>query len=398
MTATLLVTNVRPPHGNTIDLLVGDGRIQSAGPGLSAPADATVVDAENRLLLPGLVDAHAHLDKNLLGLPWYRHEAGRSLQDMIAQERVARRELRIDVGKQAAAQIRREIAAGTTHIRTGVDVDTDGRLRAVEGVLQAKQDFASAITLQIVAFPQSGMVVRPGTVELMEEALRSGADVVGGIDPSLIDRDPVEHVDSVFRLAERYDRDIDVHLHEPGELGAFAIELIVERTRALGWQGRVVIGHAFCLGDLPDPYLGHLIDQLAEQRIAIASNGASGMTPYPPVKRLREQGVVVCSGLDGVRDTWGPMNGPDMLLRAYILAFRNGLTADDELELVLEIATSGGAAALRAADYGLSAGCRADFVVLDGENQVEALVERPPRWLVVNQGRIVARQGGVALV
>ncbi len=333
------------------------------------------------------------MDKNLLGRPWFRHEAGRGLQDMIAEERAARLALGIDVRAQAAIQIRREIAAGTTHIRTGVDVDTDGRLRAFEGLRRAKQDFASAITIQIVAFPQSGMLVRPGTVELMEEALRNGADVVGGIDPSLIDRDPVEHVEAVFRLAERYDRDVDIHLHEPGELGAFSIELIAERTRVLGWQGRVAIGHAFCLGDVSDAYLGRLIELLVENRIAVASNGASGRTPQPPIKRLREQGVVVCSGLDGVRDTWAPTNTPDMLLRAYLLAFRNGLSADDELELVLDVATYGGAAALRAADYGLTPGCRADFVLVDGENHVEALVERPPRWLVVNQGRIVARQG-----
>jgi cytosine/adenosine deaminase-related metal-dependent hydrolase len=390
---TLLVKNVRPPRGEAIDLLVVDGRIQSTGPGLSAGSDATVIDGENRLVMPGLVDAHAHLDKNLLGLPWFPHKAGRGLQEMIAQERTARLELGIDFRKQAAAQIRREIAAGTTHIRTGVDVDTEGRLRAFEGVQRAKEDFAAAITIQIVAFPQSGMLVRPGTVELMEEALRNGADVVGGIDPSLIDRDPVEHVNTVFRLAERHDRDIDFHLHELGELGAFSIELIAERTRTLGWQGRVVIGHAFCLGDLTDPYLGRVFDLLAENRIAIDSNGVGGMTPYPPVKRLREQGVVVCTGIDGVRDTWAPMNVPDMLLRAYILAFRNGLTADEELELVLDVATNGGATVLRAADYGLSPGARADFLVMNGQNHIEALIERPPRWLVVNHGRVVAREG-----
>ncbi|MBV9355859.1 MAG: hypothetical protein JO023_10070, partial [Chloroflexi bacterium] len=135
MTGTLLVKKVRPPRGEAIDLLVVDGRIQSVGSDLPMPADATVVDGEHRLLLPGLVDAHGHVDKNLLGLPWFRHEGGRSLQDMIAQERAARLALGIDVRAQAAIQIRREIGAGTTHIRTGVDVDTDGRLRAFDDVL-----------------------------------------------------------------------------------------------------------------------------------------------------------------------------------------------------------------------------------------------------------------------
>jgi cytosine/adenosine deaminase-related metal-dependent hydrolase len=102
--------------------------------------------------------------------------------------------------------------------------------------------------MQLVAFPQSGMLVRPGTVELLEEALKMGADCIGGPDPSVVDRDPVRHLDAIFGLADRYGVEVDIHLHEPGALGAFAVELIVERTRALSLQGRVTISHVFCLG------------------------------------------------------------------------------------------------------------------------------------------------------
>jgi cytosine/adenosine deaminase-related metal-dependent hydrolase len=182
-------------------------------------------------------------------------------------------------------------------------------------------------------------------------------------------------------------------MHELGELGGFAIDLIAEWTRALGWPGRVVNAHTFCLGDLDDPYLGRLIDLLVENRIGITSSGVGGRTPSPPVNRLRKQGVVVSSGLDGVRDTWAPMNMPDMLLRAYVVAYPNGLTSDDELELALDIATHGGATVLRSPDYELAPGCYADFVVMDGENHIAALIERPLRWLVVRHGRVVARQG-----
>ena len=130
--------------------------------------------------------------------------------------------------------------------------------------------------MQIVAFPQSGMLVRPGTVELLEEALAQGAEVVGGLDPSTIDRDPAEHLDTIFGLAEKYDVDVDIHLHEPGDLGAFSVELIAERTQVLGWQGRVVISHALCLGGIDEPYLDRLIDLLLEDDIAIMSHGPSG--------------------------------------------------------------------------------------------------------------------------
>ena len=137
--------------------------------------------------------------------------------------------------------------------------------------------------------------------------------------------------------------DVDIHLHEPGELGAFAVELIAERTKVLGWRGRVVISHALCLGGVEDAYLGRLIDLLLENDIAIMSHGPSGPRPFPPVKRLREAGVCMCAGNDGVRDSWGPLNMPDMLLRAFLLAYRNGLRRDDEIELVLDIVTYGGA-------------------------------------------------------
>ncbi len=147
----------------------------------------------------------------------------------------------------------------------------------------------------------------------------------------------------IFGLAERYDRDIDIHLHEPGELGAFAVELIAERTKALGWQGRVVISHALCLGGVDEPISGRLIELLLENDIAIMSHGPSGLRPVPSVKRLREAGVRICTGNDGIRDAWGPLNMPDMLLRSFIIAYRNNLRRDDEIEMVLDIATHGGA-------------------------------------------------------
>jgi cytosine/creatinine deaminase len=324
MGSELIVTNVRPMGGEAIDVRVVDGRIEAMAPGLAAASkDATVVDGAGGLLFPGFVDAHTHMDKTLLGLGWNRHEVGPALLDKIENERRLRRERQIDAHAQSARQARLAIAAGTTHIRTHVDIDTEVGLSGLEGVMRTRADFADALTMQIVAFPQSGMLVRPGTVELMDAALRAGADVVGGLDPSTIDRDPVGHLDTVFRLAEKHDVDVDIHLHELGELGAFAVELIAERTKRLGWQGRVTISHALCLGGVDDAYLNRLIDLLLENRIAIMSHGPSGTRPFPPVKRLHEAGVRLCAGNDGVRDAWGSLNSADMLMRAFLIAYRN---------------------------------------------------------------------------
>lgn len=393
MTRDMLVRNVRPRNSDAIDVLVRAGKISLTGTGLAAPDGVEAIDGGGRLLFPGLIDAHTHMDKTLLGLGWYRNEVGPTLMDKIENERALRRERGIDSHEQSSRHARRAIADGTTHIRTFVDIDTEINLKGFEGTMHMREDFKDALDVQIVAFPQSGMLVRPGTVELLEEALRQGADVIGGLDPSSVDRDPAKHLDVIFDLAERYDRDIDIHLHEPGDLGAFSIELIAERTKALGWQGRVVISHAIALGQVDDAYLDRLIALLLENDITIMSHGPSGLRPVPSVMRLRNAGVRMCTGNDGIRDAWGPLNMPDMLLRSFILAYRNNLRRDDEIEEVLDIATYGGARVLGDTEYGLEPGCWADFVLVDGETHVEAVIERPKRHLVVKHGRVVARDG-----
>lgn len=394
MSGELLVQNVRKLGGEQFDLLVRDGQFVAIGEQLAATdPDAQVIDGNGRLLFPGFVDAHTHMDKTLIGMAWYRNEVGPSLLDKIENERRLRMEQGIDSHQQSSRHARIAVATGTTHIRTFVDIDTEVKLGGFEGVLKTREDFKGALDIQIVAFPQSGMLVRPGTVELMEESLRNGADVVGGLDPSSIDRDPARHLDVIFELAQKYDVDVDIHLHEPGELGAFSVELIAERTRALGMQGRVVISHALCLGTIEDSYLDRLIELLLENQITIMSHGPSGLRPAPSVMRLRNAGVAMCTGNDGIRDAWGPLNMPDMLLRSFIIAYRNNLRRDDEIEEVLDIATYGGARVIGDDAYGLEVGNKADFVLVDGETHVEAVIERPARWLVVKGGRIVAREG-----
>jgi cytosine/adenosine deaminase-related metal-dependent hydrolase len=239
MSNDLLVKRVRPLGGETVDVLVVDGVIRHMAAELAPPDPATpVLDGQEQLLLPGLVNAHAHIDKNLLGRPWHTNQVpGLRLQDFTDNERRLRRELNLSTHTQSTLEVRAAVAAGVTHIRTHVDVDTDAGLAHMEGVLATRAEHQESITLQTVAFPQSGMLVRPGTVELLEEALKLGAEVMGGLDPSVIDRDPVRHLDTIFGLAERYGVELDIHLHEPGTLGAFAVELIAERTRALGMHG-----------------------------------------------------------------------------------------------------------------------------------------------------------------
>lgn len=389
-----LIRNVRPLDGSTIDLAIADGRIVAIGPDAAAGLRATeMVDGAGMLVFPGLIDAHTHMEKTLMGLPWHRNEVGPTLVDMIENERRVRREEEIDFHEQSLRHARAAIAVGTTHIRSHVDIDTEIGLRAFHGLQQTQQEMAPYLTTQIVAFPQSGMLVRPGTVELLEQALKDGADVMGGLDPCSMDRDPKGHLDTIFGFADRYGVEVDIHIHEPGDLGAFSIDLALDRTEALGMQGKVVLSHAFALGQVDQARLDGLVERILALDVAVMTHGPGGHRAVPNIKQLRAAGVRLCSGNDGIQDAWNPLQRPDMLERAYIMAYRNNLRRDDDIEGVIDIVTHGNAHILGDNDYGLREGAWADLVLVPGENHVAAVVERRPRTLVMKHGVVTARDG-----
>lgn len=395
MSNDLLIRNVRPMGGETVDLLVTGGRIARMAAGIDAPG-VPVEDGGGALAIPGLVEAHTHLDKTLWGMGWRPNQAGPRLLDRIDNERAVKKAWDIDPARQSARQVALSVSKGTTHIRSHVDVDTEVGLWGIEGVMETRDRLRDAAFVEIVAFPQSGLLRRPGTLELMDRALAMGAEVVGGLDPCAIDRDPKGHLDAIFGLAEKHGKPIDIHLHEPGTMGAFSFELILERTRALGMQGKVTVSHAFALG-APDPALvDPLIERLAAERVWIMTT-APAATVAPPVRRLIEAGVHVCSGSDGIRDTWGPYGNADMLERAMFVGMKNGFRHDPDLAMALAVCTTEGAAVMGVADYGLAVGKSADLVLVEGETLAEAVVSRPVRRLVVKGGRIVARDGAALL-
>ncbi len=391
MTASLLLKNVRPYAGPALDILVENGRIARMGKDIAAPAGVAVEDGRGEIVIPGLVEAHTHLDKSLWGQPWYTNEVGPKLLDKIDNERQSKKRLDIDPARQSARQSIQSSLMGSTHIRSHVDVDTEHGLWGVEGVMQTRDAYRDIVDIELVAFPQSGLLRRPGTLELMDAAMKAGCEIVGGLDPCAIDRDPKGHLDAVFALCQTYGKPLDIHLHEPGEMGLFSFELIVERTRALGMKGQVTVSHAFCLGTDPaqvDP----LIEELVALDIAIMTT-APASRPAPPVKKLLAAGVRVCSGSDGIRDTWGPYGNADMLERAMFVGLRNNFRRDDELRLALDVCTTEGAKVMEIADYGLAEGKAADLVVLPGETVAEAIVTRSPKRRVLKRGKVVARDG-----
>ncbi|MBS0340253.1 MAG: amidohydrolase family protein, partial [Proteobacteria bacterium] len=201
-------------------------------------------------------------------------------------------------------------------------------------------------------------------------------------------------LDVLMAIAKRHDKPVDIHLHEPGAMGAFSLGLILDRTEALGMQGKVVISHGFCLGDVPAPERDALLARMARLGVALVTSAPPSRI-VPQLGACRAAGVVLAGGNDGIRDTWSPYGKPDMLERAMLIGMRYNLRRDDELLLALECVTDAGARACGFADYGLAPGARADLVLVDAQTVAEAVAQRPVRRLVVSGGRVVARDGSL---
>ncbi|MBM1815052.1 amidohydrolase family protein [Pseudosulfitobacter pseudonitzschiae] len=388
----LLLKNLRLMGADPVDVLIEGGRISQIAAAIAPRTDDTVEQCAGAIALPGLVDAHAHLDKTLWGMPWHPHAQGKSLQQMIDTERSLRHELDMDAARQSARQVTLALSKGTTAIRSHVDIDTDHGLKMFEGVAETRARFADVMQIEIVAFPQSGMMIRPGTVELMDQALRDGADIVGGLDPSGIDRDPKGQLDAIFGLAEKHGKPVDIHLHEAGELGAFSLDMILDRTQALAMQGKVTVSHAFCLGMNDTSRVNAQLDRIAALGVSLATT-APASRPVPSVAACRERGIAICAGNDGIRDTWTPYGNACMLERAMLVGLRNNFRADTEVAWALDTCTTYGARVMELDGYGLEVGCRADLVLVEVPALSEAVTQRPARRLVISGGQIVARDG-----
>lgn len=383
--------NATLPDGSRCDIDVEGGRIAALLP--ASPATPDAVDLGGTLVLPPLVDGHIHLDKTLLGLPWVPNQAaGNQVSDRIEAERRVRAARTVPEFETGSNLVRQVIASGTLHIRTHVDVDNQLGLRNLHEVLKIRDHFRDLVTIEIVAFPQSGILRSPGTAALLDEAIAQGADLVGGLDPVSIDGDLDAHLDAVFTIAERRGIGVDIHLHDGGEAGLSQILAIAERTEASGLQGKVAVSHAFALGSVSIDRVTRAADVLARAGVAIMSHGPGGAT-IPPLKLLRERGVEVFGGSDNIRDAWSPFGNGDMLERAMLIGYRANFRHDEELALALDMVTAAAARVLGLADYGFKVGGPADFVTVEATTLAEAVATRKRRNLVVKSGRIVARDG-----
>jgi cytosine deaminase len=391
----VLYANARLPDGNQHHIEVEGGRITALLPISAPPTGKDTIDLGGAFVMPPLVDGHIHLDKTLLGLPWVPNQAtGNRVADRIEAERKVRASRTLPEVETGSNLVRQVMASGTLHMRTHVDIDNQLGLRNLQEILKVRERFRDLVTIEIVAFPQSGVLRSPGTAELLDAAISEGADLVGGLDPIGIDGDLDGHLDAIFGVAAKHGVGVDIHLHDGGESGIAQMLAIAQRTEAAGLQGKVAISHAFALGSVPTESAARTADVLAKTRIAIMSHGPGGAT-IPPLKLLKEHGVEVFGGSDNIRDAWSPFGNGDMLDRAMMIAYRANFRHDHELALAFEMVTDAGARVLGLADYGLKVGGAADFVAVEAESVAEAVATRRRRKLVVKAGRVIAQDGAL---
>ncbi|GAA1789962.1 amidohydrolase [Leucobacter iarius] len=386
--------------GTPSDIAVIDGRIAALGPNaaevLAGVAHETL-DARGVTAFPTLVDAHIHVDKTTWGGAWVSREPMSSMLDFITADAALQQRTRAEtpVVERAGALMRHAVSRGTRAMRAQVDVAPAHGLLNVEGVAAARRELADALDVQIVAFPQMGILREPGTAELLERSIEAGADIVGGIDPIGVDGDLDGQLDTVFGIARATGAGIDFHLHDDGEIGAEQVLAIAERTARLGLQGRVTLGHVFAYENASPATIARMNRAVVDAGIVLVTVALGG-EPVLPVYALRDAGVGVALGSDGVRDSWSPFGNAEMIERCHLLAYRLEVFTDPDLQHAFDIAAHEGARLMGLPESRLRIGDPADLMLADAVHAPQLIVDRPVPLAVVKAGRVVAREGRYA--
>lgn len=380
-----LFINGRGRQGQPLALGVQDGVFAYVGAPAQAPEAVEVVDLAGELVLPGLVDGHLHLDKGFVGDRWQPHQPAVSLRERLRLEKEALARAR-PVAERAEALLQQAASFGTVALRSHVDVDASTGLTHLHAIMQLRERWRHRMHIELVAFPQAGVMSCPGSADVLRAAVAEGVDVVGGIDPTALDGDAAGQLDVIFELAAQHGRKLDIHLHEPGEQGLAQLRRIAARTRSLGLAGRVAVSHAYALGQVDWATAEPVAHLLADADVAIMTN-APGQQAFPPILRLREAGVRVFAGNDNIRDAWWPYGNGDMLQRAMLIGYRSGFNTDEQLLVALDLATQEAARVLGLAHYGLQVGAPADFLVLPEPCAAAAVASGGPRRRVVRRGQ-----------
>jgi cytosine/creatinine deaminase len=386
------------------DIAVQDGQFARIEHELSADTAAREIEANGNLVVPPFIDSHVHLDAVLtVGEPRY-NSSGTLLEGIQIWSERKPSLTHEDVKRRALEEIRWEVAQGTLHIRSHVDV-CDPNLTALRALLEVREEVRDICNLQLVAFPQDGILSFPNGRELLRQAMELGCDVVGGIPHYEWTRDMgVEDVHYAFALAKEFNRDIDCHCDETDDPISRFTEVMAADTIEQGWQGRVTASHCTAMHSYDNAYAFKLMRLLARAQVNVVANPFDNVVlqgrfdTYPKrrgitrVKELLAGAVNVSLGHDSIMDPWFPLGKGDMLAAAQLALFLCHMSGYEEINDVLDLITTNAARTLRIQDqYGIEEGKPADFLVLDAPSAFEALRLIPARLHVFKGGREVAQ-------
>ena len=400
----MLIKNAKLRNqSDLMDVAVDDGKIKEIGKRVLCEAD-TVVDAEGRLVTSSFIEPHIHLDKNNV-LDEMPDAKVVTLQDAIDIQAIAKKNYSVErIVKRGSDVVNRAIVNGTLNIRSHIDLDDVAGIVTYDGVAALKEKYKGVCDIQIVAFPQVGLIKCPMAKELMEEAMKRGADVVGGMPANENSPDDSrEHVKFCFDLAEKYDADVDMHVEETDDTFYRTLEMVADEALKRGYIGRVTAGHTCALAAYDDHYASYVIEKVAKAGMRTITNPPTnlvleGRNDKQPIRRgitrvkeLLAAGVTVCFGQDNLNDTFYPFGAANSLQLANLTGHAAQMTAPDEIEKLYDMITVDAAKILGLEDYGLEIGKNANLVILDATDVREAIRLDSDRLYVIRKGKVVAQ-------
>ena len=395
MELDLLIREARTrfSQGNLLDIGIKDGRVVKIGEIAGARAKQTI-DAGGRLVTESFVNGHLHLCKvytlTMVGEDALGSYTGGTMGGaMTAIEQAARVKEHYDeawIIENVRKAVNLAIRFGNTHIRAFADTDTSARLEGVKALLQAREEFKEQVEIQVVAFPQDGIVRDPGAQGYVRQAMELGADVVGGIPwIEYTDDDARTHIDLMFTIAKEYDKDVSMLIDDAGDPGLRTLEMLAVKTIREGWEGRVTAQHARAMALYPEPYYRKIEALLKKARIGIVSDPHTGPL-YARVRSLYDAGVGIALGQDDIADAYYPFGRNNMLEVAFLAAHLMWMTTFQDMEILYDMITTRAAQALGIEGFDLQEGNRANMVVLNAKSVWEAIGSHKEPLYVIKDG------------
>lgn len=384
---------------DAVDIGIKDGRIAAIGrdASMSATDASRDIALDGRLLVPGFIETHIHLDKSCISDRCTC--ASGALSDVIASVSQAKRDFtEDDIYARGARTLEKAILQGTTRMRTHVEIDPRIGLKGFNAILKLKRDFAWAVDLELCAFPQEGLLNDPGCDALLIHACEHGAGSIGGVP--YVDTDPHGQIARIFELAGRYDIDIDFHLDFDLDPSWMHLDEVCRQADAHGWGGRVAIGHVSKLSALNDAALQIVGSRLAASGVAatvlpstdlyLMGRGSDHLVPrgVAPVHRLRDLGVTCSLSTNNVMNPFTPFGDCSLVRMANLYANVAQIGQADELAACLDMVTMSSARLINQNGYGIAIGNPADIVVLDCTSEAAAVAELAQPLMAMKRGRI----------